>query len=96
MARNVQGEWVKYECELGKWDSEESSYTRLCDDLSQHKSTGWDLEYFADCIYGEKIPSDGPIPSDIYIYYVINKNKRKARLCLISHKCEDEEFFVSI
>lgn len=100
MAINTKGEWAKYESEPGewkrKWNGEESSYTRLCNDLKEHKSTGWNLGYFEDCIYGELYPCNGTKPSDIYIYYETDKNKRKPKLCLISRKCKDEEAYVDI
>lgn len=96
MAKNIKGEWVKYEKEPGKWNSEDSSYTRLCEDLKQYKNTGWSLSKLADHIYGEFMPSEGIGPSDVYIYYVVNKNKRVPKLCLIHHKYDDEEFYVRI
>lgn len=100
MTRNTKGEWVKYESEPGewkrKWNSEESSYTRLCNDLKEHKSTGWNSIKFDDYIYGEMFPSEGIYPSDVYIYYETDKTKRKPKLCLIYRTYENGDFYYSV
>lgn len=98
MSKNIKGEWVKYEKEPGKWNSEESSYTRLCDDLKPYKYTGWSLGGFADYIYGEFIDVYGIGPSDVYIYYIVNEEtgNRKPKLCMIADECEDGKMKVHI
>lgn len=99
MPKSIKGEWVKYEEEPGKWFSDEdTSYKRLCRDLESHKNTGWDLGRLSDNIYGEFIPCYGTQEGDVYVYYTVNEKsgKRKPKLLLITHLCDDKKMYASV